>query len=235
MDRFANYFERFQTLMGNAKSCVELYHGPDDEVAPDEYADLFRWMWVASVSALDKLVHDLAREGMLIIFEERFANAHKRFVMFYLEVCKKKMELPSESSKFKQWILEQHRTKSFQTMRNIADALALILPELSQIPEDKNNKGAKTKRSRTLAQRILELMPDDFSSLTWEDLHDAFDAMITRRNQIVHEGDYQTRRFDERQTVTKAEAEKTWKYMNGVGKAVYQMVQDHFSADGGDE
>ena len=48
----------------------KLYDYLDNIVKPPyDYSDLLRWQWAQSVSALDKLIHDLIRIGMVQTYQ----------------------------------------------------------------------------------------------------------------------------------------------------------------------
>ena len=60
-----NAYQCFCTLMQDTKNTCALYDYLHQVVKPPyDYNDLLRWQWAQSVSALDKLIHDIVRIGM---------------------------------------------------------------------------------------------------------------------------------------------------------------------------
>ena len=86
-----NAYQCFCTLMQDTKNTCALYDYLHQVVKPPyDYNDLLRWQWAQSVSALDKLIHDIVRIGMRESFAgnrpitDKFSNSTIRFFCFSL-------------------------------------------------------------------------------------------------------------------------------------------------------
>ena len=65
-----NSYLTFEAIMEDTKNSSSLYYYLKNYVRPPyDCSDILRWQWAQSVSALDKLIHDLVRVGMLEIFQ----------------------------------------------------------------------------------------------------------------------------------------------------------------------
>ena len=58
-------FLHFKDLLNNTRSSFATYDYLVNINPPYDFSDILRWQWAQSVSALDKLIHDLIRIGML--------------------------------------------------------------------------------------------------------------------------------------------------------------------------
>lgn len=71
-------FAVFKEIIKETRNSSSLYSYLQNVVHPPyDYSDLLRWQWAQSVSALDKLIHDLVRVGMLEIFQGNRAPTSK--------------------------------------------------------------------------------------------------------------------------------------------------------------
>lgn len=136
---------------------------------PNDLTDLLRSEIVYSISALDKLVHELVKIGMIDIFCGRRpeTNKYKGFTISLQtqhEISRPTLQPPEFW--IEQEIVNRHKIKSFQEPENIADALSLIWNE--------DHKWQK------IATRI---------SMDQSTLKTQLKNIVNRRNQIVHEAD----------------------------------------------
>lgn len=159
----------FHALMNQGTMSKGIYTYLDTNKVPMDFSDLLRWQWVLSVSALDRYVHDIVRIGMLEIFEGR-RNPTAKYKSFRIDLnnFNSIIESPTPVIEFEKEVIRQHSFLAFQYPDKIADALSYIWNE--------QNKW----------DVICSNMATDISSAN---LKTKLKNIITRRNQIVHEGD----------------------------------------------
>lgn len=159
----------FHALMNQGTMSKGIYIYLDTNKVPMDISDLLRWQWVLSVSALDRYVHDIVRIGMLEIFEGR-RNPTAKYKSFRIDLNNFNSIIESTTPviEFEKEIIRQHSFLAFQYPEKIADALSYIWNE--------QNKW----------DVICSNMTTDISS---SNLRTKLKNIITRRNQIVHEGD----------------------------------------------
>ena len=143
---------------------------------PNDLSDILRAQLVYAVSALDKLIHELVRIGML----QAFAGQRTKTSKFYtfsisLETYNKIQQLnqptnglPLETPEyfFEQEIIFKHKHLAFQEPDKIADALSFIWEE--------KQKWQKIALSFNMSDSALK---------------EKLKSIVSRRNQIVHEAD----------------------------------------------
>lgn len=199
-----NAFHCFQTLMQDTRNSSVLYDYLHDVVKPPyDYSDLLRWQWAQSVSALDKLIHDLIRIGMRESFDgSRPATA--KFLNFAITITAfqqiKQSPLAAPLS-FEQFVTSKNKTLSFQEPAKIADGLSYIWDEQH-----------KWKYISTQMGRSEEDVKTELKNIS------------IRRNQIVHEGDYVASGYS-RQTIEKIDTDEVINFIEQLGTAIYNLVQ----------
>lgn len=197
-------YGKFKQLMSNTREVSCIYNYLDQYVrAPMQYDDLLRFQWVQSVAALDKLVHDLVRIGMVDIFSGRriCTSKYKKFqvdMAWYEDVTTNAHMVANE---FGKKVIVQHSHLSFQDPTKISDALAYIWEArdkwtiiASQVGQDSNSVKVMLKN------------------------------IVTRRNQIAHEGDY-IDDFGNRQEIEKSDVDEVLEFIEKIGEAIYNCVK----------
>lgn len=159
----------FHVLMNQGTMSKGIFIYLETNKVPMDFSDLLRWQWVLSVSALDRYVHDIVRIGMIDIFEGR-RNPTAKYKSFRIDLNKFNsiLESPAPAIEFEKEVIRQHSFLAFQYPDKIADVLSYIWNE--------QNKW----------DVICHNMITNFSS---NNLKTKLKNIITRRNQIVHEGD----------------------------------------------
>ncbi len=159
----------FNALIEQAKLSEGLFQYFKAQGIPLNLSDLLRWQWILAVSALDKYIHDVVRVGMIEAFEERRLQTQK-FQEFKINISayKRISESPTPTIEFEREIVRQHSYLAFQLPEKIADALSYIW--------DENNKWDVISQNMT-------------PPISAGDARTKQKNIITRRNQIVHEGD----------------------------------------------
>lgn len=163
-------FDQFKDSMKYVKELDALYvHLKDTLHLPNDLTDLLRAEWVYTVSAMDKLIHELIRIGMIEAFQGRRTRTSK-FSSFGVSTNTLTTTLstavPPPEYWFEQEVIERHKTLSFQAPEKIADALSLIW--------DEQHKWQVLATATGIAQATLTTK---------------LKTIISRRNQIVHEAD----------------------------------------------
>ena len=155
---FRRWHRRFvntsSTVSRRAKTAPD---GIEDSPLPEDYSDLLRWEYVASVSALDKLTHDLLRVGMLQIFEQTpDAKTYQKFAKFYREALEKNSQWTFDKEGFKKYVTEANRTESYEKMDMLSNAFVLICPDIF-----KAQPGHMKHDNQKLAWYIFGKMPEE--------------------------------------------------------------------------
>ncbi|WP_217607253.1 hypothetical protein [Chitinophaga sp. GbtcB8] len=101
-------------------------HLKNDLKLPNDLSDLLRAQWVYAVSALDKLIHEFVRIGMIETFNGS-RNKTSKFNSFPVSMSTliniQSSSVPPSHYWFEQEIIQRHKQLSFQDPEKIADAL----------------------------------------------------------------------------------------------------------------
>lgn len=197
-------FQRFETLMQDTKNTSVLYAYLHDTVKPPyDYCDLLRWQWAQSVSALDKLIHDLIQVGMREIFlgNRLITNKFNDFSIPFSTYQQMQQNIPASVIVFEQYISAKNKTLSFQDPDKISDGLSYIWNETHKWQAISAQMGKPMTSVRTELKNIS-----------------------IRRNQIVHEGDYAISN-GMRQQIEKADVDEVIDFIEKLGEAIYILVR----------
>lgn len=159
----------FNSLINQCSTTMGIYEYLASNNIPIEATDLLRWQYVLAVSALDKYVHDIVRNGMI----EEFKGTRPRTLKYQsMKINLSTVSLISSSPvpeiEFSNEVTRQHSFLAFQDPDKISDALSFVW--------DEKNKWQVI--SSNMATAISE-----------KDLKTKLKNIVIRRNQIVHEGD----------------------------------------------
>ena len=196
-------YQDFQILIRDTRNTSVLYDYLHDYMnAPLDYSDLLRWQWAQSVSALDKLLHDLIRIGMREAFSgtRQSTAAFNAFSIDIITLQRIKQNPLSKEIEFEKYVSAKHAQLSFQMPEKIAGGLALIWTE--------------QHKWQAIAVQMGRTEVDVKTELT---------NIVTRRNQIVHQGDYAAS-GQPRQNIEKADTERTVNFIEQLGTAIYTLV-----------
>lgn len=166
-------FDQFKTSITYVKELDTLYqHLKNTLLLPNDLTDILRAQWVYSVSAMDKLIHELVRIGMIEAFQGRRGQTSK-FLTFGISIeihnsisTSSPTSIPPPEYWFEQEIIKKHKFLSFQEPEKIADGLSFIWNETHKWQKIANDLG-----------------------INESDLKTKLKTIISRRNQIVHEAD----------------------------------------------
>lgn len=159
----------FNALIGQTKLSDGLFQYFRSQAVPLDLSDLLRWQWVLAVSALDKYIHDIVRIGMVEAFEGTRAQTPK-FQEFKINMSGY-IGINGSSTpsiEFEKEIIRQHGFLAFQFPDKISDALSFVW-------EEKN-------KWDVIAHNLT-------TPISTSDSKTKLKNIVTRRNQIVHEGD----------------------------------------------
>ena len=149
----------FLGILQDTKNSDVLYVYLRDYVKPPyDYSDLLRWQWAQSVSALDKLVHDLIRIGMLNIFQGTRTPTPK-YSSFVIDMdCYSQMiQFPIlASSIFEGQVIRKLSYLSFQEPTKISDGLALIWSETNKWKKISDKIGLNEDYTKTKEEAFKE-------------------------------------------------------------------------------
>ena len=165
-----NAKQRFIDAIAHAKSLNQIHlHVKSTYTLPHDSDDLNRTKVVWSVSAFDKLIHDLIRLGMVQIFVGQRSPTPKYLsepVPLSTIVNTYTVAVTAAAITFEQVVFGKLKHLSFQDPQKLTDGLSLIWPE--------KHKWA--------------VMAADMG-LTEADARTTLSLIASRRNSIVHESD----------------------------------------------
>lgn len=201
-------FDQFKNSMQYVKELDALYvHLKDVLMLPNNLTDLLRAEWVYTISAMDKLIHDLIRIGMIEAFQGSRVKT-KKFLSFGITVHTHTNisttipgSIPPAEYWFEQDIIQKNKFLSFQEPEKIAEGLSLIWEEQHKW------------------QKLATVMGIDQSNLTTR-----LKTIITRRNQIVHEADLDIL-AGTRNNITKIDTDGVVAFVEQLSEQIFNIVK----------
>lgn len=200
----------FVNAMNDMDSAETLYnHIHDIANIPIKIDFILRWQWVQSVSAFDKLIHDLIRIGMIEIFQGKRQPTSK-YNAFTIDMSTYNTMIGSHekivSLAIAQNILEQRivlvqKQFSYQDPQKVADGLSYIWNE--------KNKW-----------KIVA----DYLGMSDRDCKTQLNNISIRRNQIVHQSDYPDS-MSEPQEIYIEDILEIKTFIKSLGVAIYNIVK----------
>ena len=170
----------------------------------NDVSDILRSELVYVISAFDKFMHDIIKQGMLDTFlGHRVATpTYKNFTinLSQLEAIKNATTFPSPVDIFEGIIIQSHSYLSFQDHEKLTPALSLIWLE--------NHKW----------QRIATCM-----GKTENDVKVELKNIVIRRNQIVHEGDLDSS-TGTLQNIRHVDTVNSVDFIERLGNCIYSLV-----------
>lgn len=195
----------FEENIVAARNQAQLYLFLQNQIGPAfPFDDLLRFQVVHSVSAFDKLIHDIIRIGMVETFTGRRVPTSKYrceviTIEFHLALLAASM--PPAEILFEQQIVSRLRYLSFQDPVKIADGLALIWDE------------------RHKWEAISSLIGD-----TADNVRTKLKLISGRRNAIVHEADMDPS-TDLKTPLSREEAEEISCFLKACGVSIVSLVK----------
>jgi len=171
--------------------------------SPLSFDDLLRSQIVYSVSAFDKLIHDLVRIGMV----ETFRGSRPATAKYLNESISLKIHadlvatsFPPKEHIFEQALFQKFKIVSFQDPQKVADGLSYIWSEKQKWQKIAGKMGL----SDSVTQKTLKLIAD-------------------RRNAIVHEADIDPV-TNTKLNITKLECEEITAFLHKCGNEIADLV-----------
>ncbi len=196
-----------QQFKNNIRSCNELMalydHLAFHLLLPNDLNDLLRAQFVNSISALDRLIHELIRIGSV----QTFIGARPRtpkFDTFSISLntyfnCLNN-PLPSTEYWFEQEVILKHKHLSFQDPEKISEGLSLIWLETHKWGVLSSKMGIDERSLKTRLKTI-----------------------VSRRNQIVHEADINPL-TNSLSPIDRTEVQHTVNFINELGLTIYDAI-----------
>ena len=194
----------FKLSMEEAKSLTSLYEYLEASIkSPFSFDDLLRSQVVYSVSAFDKLMHDVIRVGMIEIFMGRRQStpqylAESISTSTYNELIS--ATVPTKEYVFEQSIVKKLKTISYQSPEKVAEGLSYIWNE--------------KQKWQKIAARM---------SLNDADARTRLKLIADRRNSIVHESDINPL-TNQKYSISKTECQSMTNFLCECGEAIVDLV-----------
>lgn len=199
-----NALNLFRKNIEEAESLTPVYEYLERSLStPLSFDDLLRAQIVYSVSAFDKLMHDLIRIGMVEIFMGNRPTtpqylAETITISTYSDLISATF-LPKELV-FEQAIVRKLKTVSYQTPDNVAKGLSYIWNEPQKW------------------QKIATNMPMDAETVKTE-----LKLIVDQRNRIVHEADINPL-TNQKYSITKNDSQSVTDFLQKAGEEIYMLV-----------
>ncbi|MCY7331214.1 MAG: hypothetical protein LH649_00830 [Pseudanabaena sp. CAN_BIN31] len=194
----------FRTNIEESKNLTSLYDYLQSSLhSPLSFDDLLRAQIVYSVSAFDKLIHDIVRIGMVEIFTGRRQPTSKYLaesisISTYSELIN--ATIPPQDYIFEQALFKKFKTVSYQEPTKVADGLSYVWDEKQKWQKIAAKMGIDDQTAKTR----LKLIAD-------------------RRNSIVHEADIDLS-SNQKYSINRAECESITTFLYECGEAVVDLV-----------
>lgn len=171
---------------------------------PYDVSDLLRSEIVYSLSSFDRLIHDLVKAGMIESFKglRTPTNAYNNFNISLSQFeAIRSASIPPVEFVFGQTITSSHKHLSFQDPEKVSEALSLIWHE--------NHKWQKIATEMGINQN---------------DLKTELKNIVIRRNQIVHEGDFDLFTGNI-QNISHSDTQQSVNFIDQLGNTIYDLVK----------
>lgn len=172
-------------------------------LAPMTFDDLLRSQIVYSVSAFDKLIHDLVIMGMVEIFSSKRLPTKKYLsenISLETYLLMQTSTIPPKEFLFEQELFQKLKHISYQSPEKIADGLSYIW----------NEKHKWQKISSLLA------MNEEFLKVQLK-------LIVDRRNRIVHEADFDPITL-KKSLISESETDTIIDFIESCGETIAKLV-----------
>jgi hypothetical protein len=194
----------FKANMEDARNLTSLYEYLESSIkSPFSFDDLLRSQIVYSVSAFDKLIHDVIRIGIIEIFTNKRQPTQKYLaesisISTYNELIP--ATVPPKEYIFEQAIIKKLKIISYQDPEKVADGLSYIWNEKQKWQQIAIKIGMDDKAAKT----TLKLIAD-------------------RRNSIVHEADINPS-TNTKYSISKTECQSITDFLWKCGEEIVGLV-----------
>lgn len=198
-------FRSFEDEIDSASQLASLFAFVNQQiVSPFSFEDLLRAQLVYTMSAFDKLVHDLVRIGMV----QSFMGARPlspKYLAFQVSLKTHQditsASIPPQEYYFEQAVFESMKHLSFQDPDKVTDALSLIWIEDHKWQNIAMLMGISIHTAKTTLRTIAG-----------------------RRNSIVHESDIDPITHAKR-SILQSDATNATDFIKRCGNAIYTLVK----------
>jgi RiboL-PSP-HEPN len=199
-----NALNLFKSNIAESRNLTALYNYLEISMkSPLSFDDLLRSQIVYSVSAFDKLIHDIIRIGMVDIFAGRRTPtpaylAESISISTYNELIS--AVVPPPEYIFEQAVFRKLKTISYQEPSRIAEGLSYIWEE-------------KQKWQKISAE----------IGLSDKDIKTKLKLIASRRNAIVHEYDIDLS-SNSKYPINKDDCQSTTDFLEQCGEAIVKLI-----------
>ena len=196
-------YNQFRKNMQDVKDLDTKFTNFNQANPNDDLTDLLRAEIVYSISAFDKLIHELVKIGMIETFNgSRIETVQYKTFKVTIDTLLKIQNPSGIPPQFwlKQEIERQHKLLSFQEPDKVNDALNLI--------SDKPHKW------QIIATQL---------GMTDKDVKIYLKNIVNRRNAIVHEAD-EDAQTNQKTAINQSDVANDITFIENLGKAIYDLV-----------
>jgi hypothetical protein len=207
----------FQNSLKEIKKIRAIYDHMVNEVhlPPNDVSDLLRAQLVNAVSALDRFLHEIVRIGIIQSFMQKrpLTDKFKSFTLTsktIIKLLKKQAEASQAiaddfTDLINKEVIDFFKSLAFQHPNKIKDALSYIWNEDHKL--------------QIIAKAMLDL-PGNTDNDKQKYLEQQLILISERRNQIVHEADYDPSIY-ERRSITIKEVDDILNLIESFAKTIY--------------
>lgn len=207
-----NSYKNFEKNIKDAQKLTSVYNYLTETITvPICFDDLLRAQLVNSLSALDKLIHDLIKIGIIDIFNglrpptpKYLAEPLKLEIYHELSNSNSGMDaidLLARASIFEKAITEKLKFVSYQDPSKISDGLGYITSEKF--------------KWKVISQHL---------SMDENTVKTQLKLIVSRRNSIVHEADINPQNLD-KISIIQSDCEESMDFILKCGEAIYLLVK----------
>jgi hypothetical protein len=199
-----NSLNLFENNIKDSAQLLALFEFSSKHLPGMVFDDLLRAHLVYSVSAFDKLIHDIIKIGMVEIFtNNRQATPKYLNERISLEIHNKisVATIPPREYFFENEVVRKLSFLSFQDPDKVAEGLSFIWAEPHKWHHIAANMGVDQHTTKTTLKTI-----------------------VARRNQIVHEADIDIA-TGQKYLIDKTETETACNFVLSCGQAIYSQVR----------
>lgn len=171
---------------------------------PNDLSNILRAEWVQAISALDKLIHEIVRLGMIQSFLGTRVKTAK-FQSFPISTATLNSivsaTIPPPQFFFEQEIVQKNKFLSFQDPDKISDALSYVW--------DEQHKWNIISASLGIPERDVKIKLKN---------------IVARRNQIVHEADVDIV-TGHKIRITKSDVDDVVSFIHQLGRDIFSLAQ----------
>lgn len=199
----------FENSILATKSIISVYdYLTNNHFDAIDCSDLLRWTWVQSLSALDRLIHDIALLYMTDLFttNKPLFGKFKNFE-FTAQQCQNllNLDISDRENEIRKIIANKNSYETFQDPDKICEILSCIWDEKQKFNKISSKMNLQTEYVKTKLKNI-----------------------VARRNQIVHQNDMPAYNF-EKAALTKEQAVGVIDFIQKLGNAILKCIEENIT------